>query len=153
MMVEVNDHEYREHRNLMKQKEVPMEHYVNGQLLTILSIWSFKCKRFPDGVILKHKAILCAHIGMQMWGINDRETCAPVVNWISVRTLIAITKIHKLRSRSIDIVLAFPQADLNVNVYMELPIGLDGPGGGKREYVLKLKKSLYGLKKASANWF
>ena len=29
MMAEVNDHEDREHCNLMKQKGVPMEHYVN----------------------------------------------------------------------------------------------------------------------------
>ena len=39
MMVEVNSHEDSEHWTLMKQKEVPMEHYVNGWLLTILPIW------------------------------------------------------------------------------------------------------------------
>ena len=36
---------------------------------------------------------------------------------------------------------------------MELPIGLDAPDVGKRYYVMKLSKSLYGLKQASANWF
>ena len=81
---------------------------------------------------------------MQKWGINYWETYAPVVNWISVRALLAITKIHKLRSRSIAFVIVFPQANLDVNTYMELPIGLDAPNGGKRDYVLKLNKSIYG---------
>ena len=38
-------------------------------------------------------------------------------------------------------------------MYMELPIGLDAPDVGKRYYVMKLSKSLYVLKQASANWF
>ena len=88
---------------------------------------------------------------MKKWGINYWDTYDPVVNWISVQSLIAITKIHNMRSWSIDFVLAFPQADLNVNVYMELPIGIDVSTGVKRDYVMKLKKSLYGLKQASTN--
>ena len=32
---------------------------------TIMSIWSFKRKHFPDGRIMKHKAQLYAHGGMQ----------------------------------------------------------------------------------------
>ena len=36
---------------------------------------------------------------------------------------------------------------------MELPIGLDAPDGGKRDYVMKLNKSIYGLNQASENWF
>ena len=81
------------------------------------------------------------------------DNYAPVVNCISVQTLLAITKIHNLRSRSIDFVLEFPQSDLDVNVYMDLPIGIDAPYGGKRDYVLKLNKSLYSFKKDSENWF
>jgi len=51
---------------------------------TIMSIWSFKRKRYPDGTLNKHKARLCAHGGMQTWGQNYWETYAPVVNWASV---------------------------------------------------------------------
>jgi hypothetical protein len=61
-------------------------------------------------------------------GIVDYwETYAPVVNWASVRILLAVAKIHGLSSKSIDFVLAFPQADLEVPVYMELPMGFDAP--------------------------
>jgi hypothetical protein len=36
-----------------------------------------------------------------------------------------LQKIHRLKSKSIDFVLAFPQADLDVPVYMELPVGVN----------------------------
>ena len=65
-----------------------------------------------------------------------------------------MAKIHGLPSRSIDFVLAFPQADLEVPVYMELPLGFDAPDNESRKfYVLRLNKSLYGLKQAGYNWF
>ena len=51
--------------------------------------------------------------------------------------------------------MAFPQADLDVPVYMELPIGMEVPGSEENNkfYVLRLRKSLYSLKQASANWY
>jgi hypothetical protein len=68
--------------------------------------------------------------------------------------ILAIANIHGLSSKSINFVLAFPQADLEILVYMELPIGFDAPEGEYcRSYVLRLNKSLYGLKQAGYNWF
>jgi hypothetical protein len=91
---------------------------------------------------------------MQTWGQNYWETYTPLVNWASVRLILAIAKIHGLSSKSIDFVLAFPQADLEIPVYMELPIGFDAPEGEHcKSYVLRLNKSLYGLKQAGYNWF
>jgi len=59
-----------------------------------------------------------------------------------------------LNTQAIDFVLAFPQADLDVPVYMELPAGMELTGYGNRSnnYVLRLKRNLYGLKNASLNW-
>ena len=96
---------------------------------------------------------LRVHGGMQKWGINYWDNYAPVVNCISVLTLLAITKIRNLKLHSIGFVLEFPQAKLYVNMYMELPIGIDPPDRGKRDYVLKLNKDLYGINQASENWF
>jgi hypothetical protein len=97
---------------------------------TIMSIWSFNRKWYPDGTLNKHKAHLCAHGGMQTWGQNYWETYyAPVVNWASVQLTLTIAKIHGLSSKSNDFVLAFPQTDLEIPVYMELPIGFDAPEG------------------------
>jgi hypothetical protein len=91
---------------------------------------------------------------MQTWGQNYWETYAPVVNWASVHLILAIAKIHGLLTKSIDFVLAFPQADLEIPVYMELPIGFEAPDGENcKTDVLKLNKSLHGLKQAGYNWF
>ena len=35
-----------------------------GDTKTVISVWSFKRKRRPDGSLLKHKARLCVHGGM-----------------------------------------------------------------------------------------
>ena len=89
---------------------------------------------------------------MQTWGENYWETYAPVVNWLSVRIMLALTTIHDLDARSMDFVLAFPQAELDVDVYMELPYGFTVNSEGV-PMILKLKKNLYGLKQAAYNWF
>ena len=76
--------------------------------------------------------------------------------WASVRLLLVVAKIHGLKSKSIDSIFAFPQADLDVQVYMELPAGVNPinvSDGNQRRYVLKLNKSLNGLKQAGFNWF
>ena len=122
---------------------------------TIQAIWSFKRKRFPDGTLNKHRARLCAHGGMQQWGVNYWETYATVINCISVQFLLILSELAGLESSIIDFVLAFLQADLDVPVYMELPIGMEVPGyeGYNKLYVLRLRKLLYVLKQASANWY
>ena len=147
MVHEVNDHETQNHWTLTIRCDLPLG------TKTILSIWSFKRKQYPDGTLNKHKARLCAHGGMQTWGQNCQKMYAPVVNLASVRILLAITKIHGLSSRSIDFVLAFPQANLEIPVYMELPLGFDAPNNKtQNHYVLRLNKSLYGLRQAGYNW-
>ena len=94
---------------------------------------------------------------MQQWGDNYWETYSPVVNMISVRLLLAITKIYKLDSKAIDFVLAFPQAELDEDIWMYLPIGFQVDGqtetDSDKNYILKLNKSLYGLKQALYNWY
>ena len=120
---------------------------------TILSFWSSKRKHIPDGTISKYKARLCAHGGMQSWGVYYWETYAPVVTQMSVRFVLAIAKIHNLDTKVINFVLAFPQAKLDVDVYMAIPAGMVLENGHRGLDVLKLNKSLYGLKQASANWY
>eukprot|EP00956_Cyclotella_meneghiniana_P017113 scaffold27601_cov69-Cyclotella_meneghiniana.AAC.2 len=66
--------------------------------------------RLPDGTLNKHKARLCAHGGMQQWGVNYWESYAPVLTG--------------LETKALEFVLAFPQEDLDTPVYMELPIGV-----------------------------
>ena len=68
---------------------------------------------------------------MQQYGVNYWETYSPTVNWISVCFLMIVAEVLKLDTQAIDFVLAFPQADLEFPVYMDLPAGMDIAGHGK----------------------
>ena len=94
MEKEVQDHESREHWVIVKRSSPPTG------AKPIKAIWSFKCKQRPDGSLLKHKARLCAHGGMQTWGDNYWETYSPVVNMLSVRLLLCLSKIFNLDPQS-----------------------------------------------------
>jgi hypothetical protein len=97
---------------------------------------------------------LNAHGGQQEEGVNYWDTDAPVVCWMSVRLMLVLILKEKLQSRSIKFTLAYPQANLNVNIYLELPMGFQLEGGhDKREIVLKLNNNLYGLRRAGNNWY
>ncbi|KAL7524001.1 hypothetical protein ACHAWF_000781, partial [Thalassiosira exigua] len=148
MTKEIQDHEQRGHWEVVPRSDKPRHEK------SIMAIWSFKRKRFPDGCLNKHKARLCAHGGMQTWGINYWETYAPTVNWISVRFLLVVAEIMNIETQAIDFVLAFPQTDLEVPVYMELPAGIElsGHGASSLQFLLKLRKNIYGLRNASYNW-
>jgi hypothetical protein len=61
---EVDDHENRNHWTIMRCSDMPVD------TKTIMCIWSFKRKSYPDGSLNKDKAHLCAHGGMQTWGKN-----------------------------------------------------------------------------------
>jgi hypothetical protein len=50
MEIEINDHETRCHWDLMLCTDLPL-----GAKM-IMAVWSFKRKRFPDGMLNKHKA-------------------------------------------------------------------------------------------------
>ncbi len=92
MEVKLAAHEERNHWTLMECKDMPIG------TKTIMALWSFKRKRFPDGTLNKHKARLCAHGGQQTWGQDYWDTYAPVVTWASVCLLLIVAKIKGLQS-------------------------------------------------------
>ena len=61
---EIDDHPSRGHWDIVRQSTIP------PGTKTIQAIWSFKRKRYPDGILNNHKARLCAHGGMQQWGVS-----------------------------------------------------------------------------------
>jgi hypothetical protein len=114
----------------------------------VSSTWAFRVKRFPDGAMRKLKARFCARGFEQTPGIDFHETYAPVVNWTTVRFLLIMSILLNLSTRQVDYVAAFVQSDIDTEVYVEMPRGFSQPGK-----VLKLKKSLYGLKQSPRNHF
>ena len=54
--------------------------------------------------------------------------------------------------RSIDFLLSFFQAGIDLDVFIKIPLGME-VDGNRGKWFLKLNKSMYRLKQSSANWF
>ncbi len=93
MIKEVEDHENQNHWIIMHCCNMPMD------TKATMSIWSFKCKRYPDGSLNKYKVRLCTHCGMLTWEQTYWEMYAPVVDWASVRLILAIAKFMDCRQK------------------------------------------------------
>ncbi|KAG7370589.1 reverse transcriptase RNA-dependent DNA polymerase [Nitzschia inconspicua] len=112
------------------------------------STWAFKLKRYPDGSVRKYKARFCAGGHRQIEGVDFFETFAPVVNWTTVRLLLILSQVLGLSSRQVDYTAAFIHAPIHDVVYVRMPRGFAEEGK-----VLKLRRSLYGLKQSPRNFF
>ena len=112
------------------------------------SVWAFKRKIYPDGSIRRLKARLCTRGFEQREGIDYFETFAPVVQWLTVRLILIMTILINLETKQIDYTSAFVQAKIDTDAYMEMPRGFLIPGK-----VWHLKKSIYGLKQSSRNYY
>jgi len=118
------------------------------------SVWDMRRKRkIGTGEISKYKARLNAHGGQQVFGINYWETYAPVVMWMTIRLIITLAKVKGWYSRQLDFVLAYPQAEIEGDIYMKLPKGFKIHNEeGKGKHCLRLLKNNYRLKQAGRVW-
>ena len=74
---------------------------------TIGTKWVFKIKRKADGSIEKYKARLVAKGFKQKDGIDYTETFMPVIKYVTLRMVIAITKYFDWTLDQLDVVTAF----------------------------------------------
>ena len=111
---EIVTNENDKHWNLVRIRKI------NGKK-TIVYIWSLNIKRAPDGSLIK-KACLCDHGYMQKLGMNDWNTYSPVVNWMSIRTMPNMINLIDIHTKSVYFVLAYTQADVKADIFMELSI-------------------------------
>jgi len=87
----------------------------------------------------------------QREGIDYNETFSHVSTKDSFRIIMALTAHYDLELYQMDVKTAFLNGDLEENVYMTQPEGFVVEG--KEHLGCKLKKSIYGLKQASRQWY
>eukprot|EP00957_Ditylum_brightwellii_P140595 10710965-Ditylum_brightwellii.AAC.1 len=109
-------------------------------------------KHFKAAMHNEIKYVFGYQVWEKKWGVNFYETYAPVVGWASVRTMLIMSKLYNLNIRSIDFVLAYPQAEIKSVIYLHPSAGVIINNNGQ-DLVLKLKKNLYGLKDSGRTWW
>ena len=113
--------------------------------------WVFKTKRDSIGNIERYKARLVAKGFTQKDGIDYKETFSPVSKKDSLRIIMALVAHYDLELHQMDVKTAFLNGNLEEEIYMDQPEGFSVKG--KEHMVCKLKKSIYGLKQASRQWY
>ena len=87
----------------------------------------------------------------QREGIDYNKTFSPVSCEDSFRIIMALVAYYDLELHQMDVKTAFLNEDLEKNVYRAQPKGFVMEG--KERLGCLLKKSIYGLKQASRQWY
>jgi hypothetical protein len=102
--------------------------------------------------IKSHKARLNLHGRKQIYGMNYFETYTPVVTWFAIRLMIIFGIIFCWALHQVNFVMAYPQAPIEMDIYMELPQGIQTKHGTSKDHLLKLEKNIYDQKQAGHVW-
>ena len=113
--------------------------------------WVYKTKRDSRGNIERYKARLVAKGFTQREGIDYNETFSHVSSKDSFRIIMALVAHFDLELHQMDVKTAFLNGELRENVSMAQPKCFVVEG--KENLGYHLKKSIYGLKQASRQWY
>ncbi|KAM1448471.1 hypothetical protein ACFXTO_007428 [Malus domestica] len=122
----------------------------NGKTV-VGSKWIYKTKFNSNGSIEKYKAWLVAQGFTQTYGIDYKETFAPVAKMNTVRVLFYVAVNNAWPLFQIDVKNAFLHGDLEEEMYMKLPPG--HPRENEPNKVCRLHKAIYGLKQSPRAWY
>jgi len=104
----------------------------------------------PDSKKLKLRARLVANGQHQQYGLDYSETFAPTSSMTTIRTVLTVAAQHDWEIHQVDIRSAYLHAEVKEDIYMRAPLGYLKPEDKGK--VLKLLRSLYGLKQAGFEW-
>ena len=115
--------------------------------------WVFKTKRDSSGAVSRRKARLAIKGFEQVYGVDYQETYAPTVHHTTLRLALALSA---LLGPSVvidhwDVVGAYLWANVDAEIYMEIPLGVEDVPDGVD--CVRLRKALYGLKQAGRLWY
>ena len=111
------------------------------------SRWVFRIKRDSNGKILKYRARLVAQGFTQMYGVNFKDTFAPVARLSSIRAVIALAASEDWELHQMDVKSAYLNSPIDTIVYMHLP-----PGYKQKGKVACVKRGIYGLRQSGNLW-
>jgi hypothetical protein len=114
----------------------------------ITNKWVFKRKHDALGVPTEFKARITPHGYKQKPGVDYFDTYAQVGMYKTLRLLLTLVAMYDLELEQLDVPSAFLNADLDEDIYMEIPEGF-----GQDGMVMKLLKALYGLKQGPRCWW
>jgi hypothetical protein len=86
----------------------------------------------------------------QKEGEDYFDTYSPVVRLTTIRVLLSLAALHGLLIRQMDVKTAFPNGELEEEIYLDQPDGFVAKSHEGK--VCKLLKSLYGLNQAPKQW-
>ena len=112
----------------------------------------FDVKRNQLGEIEKFKARLVADGNTQQHGLDFDRIFSTVVKMSTIRVVMAIAAAEDYNLSSVDVRQAYLHATLTENIYMRVPPSYPRFDRNGQPLVLKLNKSLYGLKQAGREW-
>jgi hypothetical protein len=130
--------------NLIRRSELPRGANV------LPPKWVYKIKTDESGNPIQWKARITPKGFLQKEGKDYFEVFARTGSYKTKRVGLSLTAKWDHELHQMDVPTAFLWADVEEDVYMELP---EGYRDGKEEFVCHLKKSLYGLKQAPRNWY
>ena len=84
-------------------------------------------------------------------GVDFDEIFSPIVKMTTLRIVLALVAKEDMDLVQLDVKTAFLHGDLHDEIYIQQLEGFIEKG--KEKLVCKLKKSLYGLKKAPREWY
>ncbi|RDY04608.1 hypothetical protein CR513_11656, partial [Mucuna pruriens] len=113
--------------------------------------WIFKTKKDYTGNIETYKARLVAKGFTRKESIDYKETFSPISSKDSFRTIMTLLAHFDLELYHMDVKTVFLNGDIDETIYMVQPKNF--ASNDSKSMVCKLKKSIYGLKQASRQWY
>ncbi|GKB01903.1 retrovirus-related pol polyprotein from transposon TNT 1-94 [Tanacetum coccineum] len=113
--------------------------------------WIYKVKLVEYGDVLKNKTRLVAKGYRQEEGIDFEESFAPVARIEAIIMFIVNAASKNMTIYQMDVKTAFLNGELKEEVYVSQPEGFVDPD--HPTHVYRLKKALYGLKRAPRAWY
>jgi hypothetical protein len=112
--------------------------------------WVYKIKTDEHGTITAYKSRLTPKGFKQRHGQDYFDVYAATGMYKTMRLGLSLAALWDHELEQLDVPTAFLNADVNEDVYMEVP---EGYRSGREHLVCKLQKALYGLKQAPRNWY